>query len=252
MKPLMMDWLIPSFLFLVFSLLFLPAFAARALAFSSGSLDASGGGDWEKMRESMVRSQFEARGIRDTRVLAAMRKVPRHLFVPESVRGLAYSDRPLPIGFDQTISQPYIVAFMTEALRPAPGSKVLEIGTGSGYQAAVLGELAGEVYSIEIVPELARRAQELLKALGYENVHVKDGDGYQGWPEHAPFDAIILTAAPPEIPQALLDQLKPGGRLVAPVGRENQDLVVVTKTEDGFLRESLLPVRFVPMVTKES
>lgn len=204
-----------------------------------------------KERETMVYEQIEMRGVKDSRVLEAMRKVPRHLFVPEEMREKAYADSALPIAHGQTISQPYIVAFMTEALRLEAGDKVLEIGTGSGYQAAVLAEIAAEVYSIEIVPELAKESAGLLSRLGYENVTVKHGDGYKGWPEHAPFDAIIVTAAPPEIPQALIDQLKEGGRLVVPVGTFYQELTVVTASSKGLKRESLLPVRFVPMVREK-
>lgn len=203
----------------------------------------------------MVEQQLEARGIRNKAVLEAMRATPRHLYMPPEVRSEAYADRPVPIGYGQTISQPYIVAFMTDALEVERGHRVLEIGTGSGYQAAVLARLAGEVYSVEIVPELARRAAETLSAQGHHNVHVRQGDGYRGWPEKAPFDRIMLTAAPPEIPQALIDQLKPGGRLVAPVGETgtNQELILLTKSVSGAVsRRSILPVRFVPMVKPES
>jgi protein-L-isoaspartate(D-aspartate) O-methyltransferase len=197
----------------------------------------------------MVREHIEARGIRDPRVLEAMRATPRHLFMPEGVRHLAYEDQPVPIGQGQTISQPYIVAFMTEMLAPERSATVLEIGTGSGYQAAVLARLVQHVYTIEIVPDLARWAEKALA--GYKNVTVRLGDGYKGWPDQAPFDRIILTAAPPEIPKALVDQLKPGGRLVAPEGRSvwDQELVVIDKGKDGRLkRRAVLPVRFVPMV----
>ena len=203
----------------------------------------------------MVEQQLEARGIRSKAVLEAMRATPRHLYMPPEVRSEAYEDRPVPIGYGQTISQPYIVAFMTDALEVERGHRVLEIGTGSGYQAAVLARLAGEVYSVEIVPELARRAAETLALQGHRNVHVREGDGYRGWPEKAPFDRIMLTAAPPEIPQALIDQLKPGGRLVAPVGETgmNQELILLTKSASGAVtRRSILPVRFVPMVKPES
>ncbi|HKX00797.1 MAG TPA: protein-L-isoaspartate(D-aspartate) O-methyltransferase [Bryobacteraceae bacterium] len=205
-------------------------------------------------RERMVAEQIEGRGVANPDVLRAMRAVPRHLFVPEDRRAYAYADTPLPIGHGQTISQPYIVAFMTELVEPAKGQRVLEIGAGSGYQAAVLSELAGEVFTIEIVPELARSAAERLASLGYRNVTVRQGDGYLGWPERAPFDRIILTAAPPEIPHALIDQLKPGGRLVAPVGENagEQKLVVVDKGRDGKLRRrSVLAVAFVPMVREK-
>jgi protein-L-isoaspartate(D-aspartate) O-methyltransferase len=195
----------------------------------------------------MVREQLEARGIRDARVLAQMRAVPRHELVPESERDHAYEDRPLPIGHGQTISQPYVVAAMTEALELSPDDRVLEIGTGSGYQAAVLSGLCREVYTIEIVEPLAERARADLARLGYANVHVRAGDGYGGWPEQAPFDAIVITAAPKQVPQPLLDQLAVGGRLVAPVGDVFQELIRITRTEHGFEREALFPVRFVPM-----
>ncbi len=198
-------------------------------------------------RQEMVNSQIKARGISDMRVLDAMRKVERHLFVPERMQSLAYADQPLPIGEGQTISQPYIVAIMTELLRLKGDEKVLEIGTGSGYQAAILGELAGEVYTIEIVKPLAERAGSLLAALDYQNVTVKHGDGYIGWKEYAPFDAIIITCAPPKVPQPLVDQLADGGRMVVPVGTFWQELLLIEK-DDGELREtSVLPVRFVPM-----
>ena len=178
-----------------------------------------------------------------------MRDVPRHAYVPEPIRDRAYQDSPLPIGYEQTISQPYIVALMTELLEVTPGQKVLEIGTGSGYQAAVLAEVGAEVFTIEIICELAERAKADLIATGYDEIHVRCGDGYQGWPEEAPFERIIVTAAPPELPQALVDQLAPGGRLVVPVGEESQSLQVVTKDEDGEVHvEDTLPVRFVPMV----
>ena len=204
-----------------------------------------------RLRNLMVEEQIAARGVKDPRVLAAMRKVPRHLFVPENLIPEAYDDTPLPIGYGQTISQPYIVALMTELLQLRGDEKVLEVGTGSGYQAAVLAELAREVYTIEIVEPLARQAAERLRELGYTNVHVRHGDGYDGWPEKAPFDGIIVTAAPEEIPKPLLDQLKPGGRLVIPVGAWSQDLLVVTKSADGKItRRVVIPVRFVPMTGK--
>lgn len=196
----------------------------------------------------MVDTQIVARGVRDPRVLAAMRKVPRHLFVEPAQRAEAYEDHPLPIPGNQTISQPYIVALMTELLQLKPSSRVLEIGTGSGYQSAVLGELAKEVYTIEIVPELARLAANRLKELGYGNVRAREGDGYRGWPEEAPFDAIIVTAAPERIPQPLVDQLAPGGVMVIPVGGFFQELKVFRKSADGRVSErDILPVRFVPM-----
>jgi protein-L-isoaspartate(D-aspartate) O-methyltransferase len=199
-------------------------------------------------RARMVETQIAARGVRDPRVLEAMRKVPRHLFVEPSHRERAYEDHPLPIAGSQTISQPYIVALMTELLALPPHSRVLEIGTGSGYQSAVLGELAAEVYSIEILPDLAQAAGETLKSLGYANVSVRAGDGYRGWPEHAPFDGIIVTAAPERIPQPLIEQLAVGGRMVIPVGGFFQELKVFTKQTDGRVTEKdIIPVRFVPM-----
>ncbi len=223
------------------------AAAVVLLAILSAFTDDS----WEAQRENMVRHDIEERGVRDPSVLRAMRSIPRHLFVPESQRALAYGDHPMPIGFGQTISQPYIVALMTELLEPQKRLKVLEIGAGSGYQAAILSLLVRRVFTIEIVPELARSSASLLKQLGYSNVTVREGDGYKGWPEEAPFDRIILTAAPPELPKALLAQLARGGKLVAPVGRTvfGQDLVVVEKGADGKLhRRSVIPVMFVPMV----
>lgn len=202
---------------------------------------------YRQTRESMVRQQIEARGVRDERVLKALRKVPRHLFVPTAMQPFAYRDSPLPIGQGQTISQPYIVAFMTEALALKPKDRVLEVGTGSGYQAAVLSLLVKEVYSIEIVEPLATVAAERLRRLGYTNVQVRTGDGYQGWHDAAPFDAIIVTAAPDHVPQPLLDQLAVGGRLVLPVGKQLQTLVRIRRTHTGFKKEVLLPVQFVPM-----
>jgi len=195
----------------------------------------------------MVDDQIEARGIRDPRVLAAMRKVPRERFVPPDVVPLAYADQPLPIGHGQTISQPYIVAYMSEALRVTSQSQVLEIGTGSGYQAAILGELAREVYTIELIPELAARARETLASLGYTNVHVRTGDGYLGWPDQAPFDAIMVTAAPDHVPQPLVDQLAVGGRLVIPVGDVDQEIRILTRTAAGIQESRTIPVRFVPL-----
>ena len=195
----------------------------------------------------MVEQQLLARDITDTRVVSAMRRVPRDRFVPPDQRQQAYEDRPLPIGYRQTISQPYIVAYMTQALRLTPDATVLEVGTGSGYQAAVLAELAAAVYSIEIVAELAERARDTLAELGYTNVQVRQGDGYAGWPEEAPFDAIMVTAAPDHVPQPLVDQLALGGRLIIPVGQDRQTLTILTRTEAGVEQESLLPVLFVPM-----
>lgn len=197
----------------------------------------------------MVKEQIEARGITDARVLQAMRNTPRHLFVPKDLEAMAYEDRPLPIGDGQTISQPYIVALMSQLLDVEPSHRVLEIGTGSGYQAAILAQLAAQVYSIEIIPKLASRAEALLRQLNYTNVRIRLGDGYLGWPEEAPFDRIILTAAPPTIPQQLIAQLRPGGKLVAPEGVSQQDLVVVEKSKTGAIqRRSIIPVVFVPMV----
>jgi protein-L-isoaspartate(D-aspartate) O-methyltransferase len=202
---------------------------------------------YEKMRLSMVEDQIARRGIQDENVLKAMRKVPRHEFVPDHLKKYAYADEPLPIGEDQTISQPYIVAYMTEYLHLGPEDNVLEIGTGSGYQAAVLAEIIDTVYTIEIVDVLARKAQKTLERLGYENVFVKVGDGYKGWPEHAPFDAIIITAAPTKIPAPLKEQLKVGGRMILPLGDYSQELVLIEKNEKGYEQKKLLPVRFVPM-----
>ena len=203
---------------------------------------------WAKAREQMVAKTIAARGVTDERVLAAMRRVPRHELVPASHRDRSYEDTPLPIGFDQTISQPYIVAAMTEAAQVAPGERVLEVGTGSGYQAAVLAELGADVYSIEIVEPLAKHTHELLAKLGYDKLHLRIGDGYRGWPEAAPFDAIIVTAAPPEVPKPLIDQLAVGGRLVIPVGdRGDQQLKVIARGPSGTTTETLFDVRFVPM-----
>lgn len=198
-------------------------------------------------RKRMVEDQIVARGVSDATVIRAMKKVPRHEFVPENFQNQAYRDHPLPIGHEQTISQPYIVAFMTEKLNLKGGEKVLEIGTGSGYQAAVLAEIAKEVYTIEIVEALANRAARTLKEQGYDNVHVRAGDGYQGWPEHAPFDAIMVTAAPDHVPQPLIEQLKKGGRMIIPVGSMFQELRLIEKTEEGVIERDILPVRFVPM-----
>ncbi len=205
---------------------------------------------YEKWRHRMVEEQIHRRGVDDERVLQAMEKVPRHLFVPEHLRDQAYADEPLPIGYGQTISQPYIVAYMTEQLALKGDERVLEIGTGSGYQAAILAELCDSVFTIEIVPELSKRAQEVIRELGYTNVQFRVGDGYQGWPEKAPFDAIIVTAAPRSIPQPLIDQLKVGGRMIIPVGDFYQDLYLITRTKQGIRKERKLPVRFVPMKGK--
>jgi protein-L-isoaspartate(D-aspartate) O-methyltransferase len=202
-------------------------------------------GEWN----AMVDDQVADRGVRDRDVLAAMRKVPRHRFVPPELASRAYDDTPLPIGHGQTISQPYIVGYMSELLDVEPNHRVLEIGTGSGYQAAVLGELAGSVYTIEIVPALAASASATLKSLNYTNVQVRAGDGYAGWPEHAPFDRILVTAAPEQVPAPLVEQLAAGGRLVAPVGRQNaQWITVIEKTPTGVVERRTIPVRFVPFV----
>jgi protein-L-isoaspartate(D-aspartate) O-methyltransferase len=202
---------------------------------------------YEKMRNAMVKEQIERRGILDERVLNALRSVPRHKFVPKHLEKYAYADEPLPIGEDQTISQPYIVAYMTEKLSLEKEDKVLEIGTGSGYQAAILAELSDSVFTIEIVDVLARRASKTLDELNIKNVFVKSGDGYKGWPEHAPFDAIIITAAPTKIPEPLVEQLKVGGRMILPLGDYSQDLVLISKEKSGVSQQRLLPVRFVPM-----
>lgn len=216
---------------------------------SESQLNTSGAQDARaEERARMVQRQLRDRDIRDSAVLAAMRRVPRHEFVPRDFQRLAYGDHPLPIGFGQTISQPYIVAYMTEAADIARGEKVLEIGTGSGYQAAILAEVAREVYTIEIVPELAARADSALRRLGYRNVHIRAGDGYAGWREHAPYDAIVVTAAPDHVPPALVEQLAVNGRMVIPVGAEDQEMLVITKTVRGVVERRTIPVRFVPLV----
>lgn len=206
--------------------------------------------DFARLRERMVTQQIVARGVEDPGVIEAMRKVPRHLFVPESNRAFSYRDHPLPIGQGQTISQPYIVAYMTEALELKADDMVLEIGTGSGYQAAILAELVKEVYTIEIIERLGKRAQKTLEKLGYRNIHVKLGDGYKGWPEKAPFDAVIVTCAPEQVPQALVEQLREGGRIIIPVGRAGavQKLVRGIKKNGRVEAKQVMHVRFVPMV----
>lgn len=209
------------------------------------------GQHYNTRRERMVNDQLVKRGIKSERVLDVMRKVERHRFVPLEIISQAYNDYALPIGEGQTISQPYIVAFMTETLNLEPTDRVLEIGTGSGYQAAVLGELCNEVYTIEIIESLGISAKELLRTLGYKNVHVKIGDGYEGWPEMAPFDAIIVTCSPSHIPQPLQDQLKEGGCMIIPVGESNvQELVLLTKQDGKLKKQNRLPVLFVPMKDK--
>jgi protein-L-isoaspartate(D-aspartate) O-methyltransferase len=214
---------------------------------------ASAADDYREARERMVREQMEERGVRDARVLNAMRTTPRHRFVPESEAPRAYGDYPLPIGEGQTISQPYIVALMTELARPQPEDRALEVGTGSGYQAAVLSPLVKRVYTIELEPELGARAAKILRELGYPNVTTRIGDGYAGWPDEAPFDIVLVTAAPEEVPKPLLEQLAPGGRLVVPVGPSyaTQELQVIEKDASGKLTtRSVSPVRFVPLRRK--
>jgi protein-L-isoaspartate(D-aspartate) O-methyltransferase len=203
-----------------------------------------------RLRERMVRDQLQGRDIRDPGVLAAMLKVPRHEFVPKDLSESAYEDNALPLKLGQTISQPYIVAYMTQALELRGTERVLEIGTGSGYQAAVLAEMVPEVFTIEILPELTEQAKTVLGRLGYRNIHFLVGDGYAGWPEYAPFDRIIVTAAPENVPQPLIDQLKEGGRMVIPVGTMDQNLVVIEKNKLGISRRSTIAVRFVPMTGK--
>ena len=207
---------------------------------------------FEKARRAMVDEQIRARGITNESVLRAMYRVPRHKFLPPTHNKYAYVDSPVTIGHEQTISQPFIVAYMTDAAEVNKKKKVLEIGTGSGYQAAILGELAKEVYTIEIIPELAEQAKQVLDELGYKNIFVRTGNGYLGWPEQAPFDAIVVTAAPPEIPQALVDQLAVGGKMVIPVGEKNQEMVVIKKTKKGVTQRKTMQVRFVPMTGKPS
>jgi len=204
--------------------------------------------EWQEKAARMVETQIRARGVSDPGVIRAMKETPRHRFVPEHLREHAYKDHPLPIGSGQTISQPYIVALMTEYLELKGKEKVLEIGTGSGYQAAILSQLVDSCWSIEVVEELARESSALLQSLGYSNVYVKWGDGYRGWPEHAPFDRIIITAAPETIPEELVEQLAEGGRMVVPVGSHFQDLILITKTSRGIRKRSIIPVRFVPMI----
>lgn len=208
---------------------------------------------YAEQREAMVQKQIRSRGVKDKAVLEAMRSVKRHLFVPPAVAAKAYTDSPLPIGYEQTISQPYMVAYMTEVIKPTPQMKVLEIGTGSGYQAAVLAEIVKEVYTIEIVPEHGKAAAERLKELGYDNVQVKIGDGYQGWKEHAPFDAVVVTAGAESVPPPLLEQLKEGGRMVIPVGPlyRTQTLKLIEKKDGKAVTKNLMPVVFVPFTREQ-
>lgn len=202
-----------------------------------------------KKREQMIESQIKARGIEDENLLKAMRKIPRHAFVPSNMQEYAYNDEPLPIGGGQTISQPYIVAYMTNVLGLKKDDKVLEIGTGSGYQAALLAEMSGEVYTVEIYEDLAQKARKILDRLGYDNIHYHIGDGTQGWAVHAPYDAIMVTAAPSKIPEKLKEQMKIGAKMVIPVGQTMQELILLTREEEKFMRRKLLPVRFVPLVS---
>lgn len=228
-------------------------FAAQCLLFSAIVTTGCGQqpsipADFAAQRQRMVEKQLKPRGIKDERVLAALAKAPREEFVPLNARADAYQDGPLPIGYAQTISQPYVVAFMTEQLRPKQRDRVLEIGSGSGYQAAVLAELVADVYTIEIVEPLAKTAESTLQRLGYKNIHIRVGDGYKGWPEEAPFDAIIVTCAPDKVPQPLIDQLKDGGRMVIPVGEQFAQQLYLLEKKNGQLKQSAtLPVRFVPM-----
>jgi protein-L-isoaspartate(D-aspartate) O-methyltransferase len=224
-----------------------------SILFLAGEAEVAFANDAQvKSREAMVKNQLMAGGISDPNVLEAMKEVPRHEFVPLAMRPFAYADGPLPIGHGQTISQPFIVAYMTQALELTKDDTVLEVGTGSGYQAAILGKMVKEVYTIEIVPPLAESAKEVLDRLGFKNVHVKEGDGYLGWPEKAPFDAIIVTCAPDHVPEPLVSQLKEGGRLVIPVGEKGgiQQLVVLRKKDGKILQQNKLDVRFVPMTGK--
>jgi protein-L-isoaspartate(D-aspartate) O-methyltransferase len=224
-----------------------------SILFLAGEAEVAFANDAQvKSREAMVKNQLMAGGISDPNVLEAMKEVPRHEFVPLAMRPFAYADGPLPIGHGQTISQPFIVAYMTQALELTKDDTVLEVGTGSGYQAAILGKMVKEVYTIEIVPPLAESAKEVLDRLGFKNVHVKEGDGYLGWPEKAPFDAIIVTCAPDHVPEPLVSQLKEGGRLVIPVGEKGgiQQLIVLRKKDGKILQQNKLDVRFVPMTGK--
>jgi len=200
------------------------------------------------VRKKMVENQIKKRGIDNRKVLAAMEKVPRHLFVPEALNRSAYNDEPLPIGEGQTISQPYIVAYMTDKLELTENDRVLEIGTGCGYQTAILAEIVSEVYTVEIIGSLSSKAEKILTELGYDNIHFRVGDGYKGWPEYSPYNAIIVTAAPPRIPEVLKKQLSVGGKMLAPVGEVFQELVLISRVKNKYQKKSLLPVRFVPMI----
>jgi len=242
-----------SFAFILFFLISLSVFAREkvyAMGDKNGILDEE---TFARQRKQMVEEQITNRGISDVRVLGAMETVPRHMFIPEKNRRFSYNDCPLPIGYGQTISQPYIVAFMTGLLQPGEDDVVLEVGTGSGYQAAILAKLVKQVYTVEIVEELGKEAQKRLKSMGFDNVEVKIGDGYQGWPEHAPFDGIIVTAAAKKVPQPLIEQLKPSGRMVIPVGGvfSVQELMLITKDASSkVIKKSIIPVRFVPLIHK--
>ena len=241
----MMNYVICAVLGLL--LLPVPSCRPRSQSESAGQTDPAQ--DFNAERRQLV-EVLKSQGVTSQTVLDALLKVPRHEFVLPAYRNLAYQNRPLPIGHDQTISQPFIVGYMTEAAEIAPGERVLEIGTGSGYQAAILAELAQEVYTIEIIPELADGARTLLSKLGYGKVQVKTGNGYAGWPEHAPFDAIVVTAAPDEVPPALVEQLAVKGKMVIPVGSGFQQMVIITKNESGVIERRTIPVRFVPMTGK--
>ena len=234
---------------LVVALLFLLNSCASSSRSEKAVVEEEIAQDFARQRRNLI-EQLRSEGVTSSTVLDAMMKVPRHKFVPSSQRHLAYQNRPLPIGHGQTISQPFIVGYMTEAASITPGEKVLEIGTGSGYQAAVLAELAKQVYTIEIIPELAGGARTLLRELGYKNVEVRTGNGYEGWSEHAPFDAIVVTAAPDQVPQALVDQLAFRGKMVIPVGTTFQEMVIITRDNSGVVEQRTIPVQFVPMTGK--
>jgi len=225
-------------------------YCVPALLVLLSAAGSDSGDPYAEMRWGMVEDQIISRGIRDSAVINAMLRIPRHEFVPGKFRESAYNDSPIPIGRGQTISQPYIVALMSEILRPAPGRKILEVGTGSGYQTAILAETGAEVYTIEIIPEIAERTRLLLEKLGYADINFRIGDGYSGWEENAPYDGIIVTAAPGNVPEALVSQLKEGGRMVIPVGGEEQELLLIEKSEKGVAYRKVTSVRFVPMTGK--